>query len=221
MERGKLMNLKKLKKLKKLIPKYAVVPIVVMIAVNFFTFFITPVWTNQLHHYCMEITLDKMLPFVPVFIVPYILAYVQWAVGFIGIARTGEDYCKRFIYGEIIAKTIVCVIFFLMPTTMERAVIERNDVFSGMVALIYSIDAPVNLFPSIHCLESWFCFRGSLNRRYFSRTWTIAMGVMTVLVFLSTVLIKQHLVVDMIGAVAVAEIGLFVSGKLRTEQNRS
>ena len=107
-----------------------------------------------------------------------------------------------------------------MPTTMERAVIEGNDVFSGMVALIYSIDAPVNLFPSIHCLESWFCFRGSLNRRYFSRTWTIAMGVMTVLVFLSTVLIKQHLVVDMIGAVAVAEIGLFVSGKFRTEQNR-
>lgn len=40
------------------------------------------------------------------------------------------------------------------------------------------------------------------------------MGIMTMLVFLSTVLIKQHLIADMLGAVIVAEIGNIVAKKL-------
>ena len=46
--------------------------------------------------------------------------------------------------------------------------------------------------------------------------WYIAaQGVFTVLVFASTVLIKQHFVVDIIAGVAVAETGWILSEKLK------
>ncbi len=42
-----------------------------------------------------------------------------------------------------------------------------------------------------------------------------AQGVLTVLVFASTVLIKQHFVVDIPAGIAACEIGLFLSGRCR------
>lgn len=198
---------------KKLIPKYAIVPLLGMLLANMFTYFVTPVWTNRMTHYCMATKLDNALPFLPIFVVPYVAAFVQWVVGYLMIAGTDKEYCYPIFKGEILAKLMVCALFLLIPTTMTRAEITGTDIFSRLVALIYQMDEPVNLFPSIHCLESWFCFRGSMNRKYFTKKYTAAMGVMTLLVFLSTVFIKQHVVLDMLGAVAAAEAGLFLVKK--------
>ena len=43
------------------------------------------------------------------------------------------------------------------------------------------------------------------------RWFTWAMGIFTLLVFASTVLVKQHFVVDIIAGVAVGEIGLQIA----------
>lgn len=193
---------------KRLIPHYAYFPICLMILANLFTYFITPIWTNKLHHYTMTTNIDECIPFLPVFVIPYILAYFQWILGYIGISRTEEKYCKEIMYGEAAAKIIVCALFTLVPSTMSRAVFENTGLCTNLVAIIYKLDAPINLFPSIHCLESWICFRGSLNHKYFDKRYSVIMGIATSLVFCSTVFIKQHVVFDIIGAVIVAEVGL-------------
>lgn len=200
--------------IRRLIPKYAILPLAGMLLLNFFTYNITPIWTQKMHHYSMETGLDEALPFLPVFVIPYILAFSQWILGYLAIARTDKQYCYRVISGEIIAKFLVCICFILLPTTMQRAEITGTDICSRLVAFIYRTDTATNLFPSIHCLESWICYRGAHNRKYFSRAYETGMLVMTILVFLSTVFIKQHVVLDMVSAVAVCEIGLFVSGRL-------
>ena len=46
----------------------------------------------------------------------------------------------------------------------------------------------------------------------------IFMFVSAILVFASTVLIKQHVVIDIIGGVLVVEIGLFLAKKLNTKR---
>ena len=75
------------------------------------------------------------------------------------------------------------------------------------------MDAPDNLFPSIHCLESYVCFRGALYTKKVPVWYKYVMLISTVLVFASTVLVKQHVLVDMLGAVLAVEFGLFVSKK--------
>ena len=49
----------------------------------------------------------------------------------------------------------------------------------------------------------------------------IFMFVSAILVFASTVLIKQHVVIDIIGGVLVVEIGLFLAKKLNTKRTCS
>ena len=153
---------------------------------------------------------DKNIPFVPVFVVIYILAYVQWFVGYYAVVKTNKFYCKYILWSEIISKIIVCLIFIMLPTTMKRAVVDEHDIFSRMVELVYQVDGPINLFPSIHCLESWICYRSSRDERYFGSRYKIVMGVTTALVILSVVFIKQHLFIDVVGALIVAEIGLAI-----------
>lgn len=64
-------------RVKTVIPAHVIAPVLVMILVNIFTYNITPIWTNQMKQYCMEMTFDKNIPFVSVFVVIYILAYLK------------------------------------------------------------------------------------------------------------------------------------------------
>ncbi len=97
---------------------------------------------------------------------------------------------------------------------MIRPEIVDGNVFDWMTSVIYQIDQPNNLFPSIHCLESWIIARAAFKQKKTSKAYAYVMLILTILVFASTVLVKQHVFVDIIGGIAVVEIGLFLSRKI-------
>ena len=66
-----------------------------------------------------------------------------------------------------------------------------------------------------HCLESWFCFRGARGMKRVPRWYTASMLAFTLLVCVSTVLVKQHVLVDIPAAILVAELGLWLSDRFR------
>ncbi len=206
-------------KLKKLIPDYAVMPIASMLILNAVVFWGTRLITDNMTHYDLSGVMDYHIPFVPVFIIPYLLAFVQWIVGYIVIARQGKDYCERVMGGEMISKLFVGAIFLLYPTMMLRGEVTGSDVFSQAVALLYRMDAPTNLFPSIHCLESYICMKSALEMKDVGNRYRFAMVIMSILVFMSTVFIKQHVILDFFGAVIVAEAGRLIMDFLHA--NRS
>lgn len=107
------------------------------------------------------------------------------------------------------------VLFIAVPTTINRPAIDNRNIFSVMVQSIYEMDAPTNLFPSIHYLESWICFRGTICHKSFSGGYKAGMFLMTILVFMSTVLIKQHVIIDIVGAIVVAEISFVTVRKIK------
>ena len=78
--------------------------------------------------------------------------------------RENKKVCYEMLSGEMIAKSICLVFFFVMPTEMvdwPSGQFEINNVFDWATQLIYDMDEPNNLFPSIHCLESWVVTRGA------------------------------------------------------------
>lgn len=200
--------------MKKVISFYSAVLLAVMLVVTCIVYWVTPIWTNRFFHYTMTTEIDKLIPFRPEFVIPYVLAYIQWGVGFFLIARTDKKYSTHMLGGTIISKLITGLLFVVVPTTMDRAVISGTDLFSKMVSYIYQADPAINLFPSIHCLDSWICFRSSFNREYFSPGYSFAMGIFTAFVILSTVFIKQHVIIDALGALAVAEAGLLLGKRM-------
>lgn len=205
--------------LRRIMPTYAWIMLIIVVSWNMFTYFGTRLFTESLYHYPVDNPIDDRIPFVPFFILFYLLAYVQWIVGFICIARESRDVCYRVLIAEVIAKTICLLCFVFLPTTIaasrpEIESIAGKGIWCDLTALIYRLDAPNNLFPSIHCLESWICFRGAMRLKRVPRWYTPVMFVFTLLVFASTVLVKQHVWFDILGGIAVVELGLLITKKL-------
>lgn len=206
------------KKIHKYLPKYAVIPLLSVLIVNVITYNVSKIITNSFVHYNISSFFDDFFPFFPLFIIIYILSYVQWIVCFILLAKENKDFCYRFLSAEIIAKLCCLFFFFVFPTTMVRPEITGNSIFENLTKLVYYFDQPVNLFPSIHCLESWLLFRCSLSMKRMPEWYKYVMFVCAILVFLSTVLVKQHVFWDILGGIFVVEVGIVVAKRFKTER---
>ena len=210
------------KKLSSLYPSYSIVLLAAMVSMNMLAYYGARLFNSGRYHYNIESPLDQMLPLVPFFVVFYVLAFAQWIGCYLLMGLEDKEFCLRFFLGEIIAKIFCMIIFFVFPTTLNRPEITGSGIFERLLAFIYSTDVPDNLFPSIHCLESWMCFRGcrKLTMTRLPGWFSVFNLVFTLCVFASTVLCKQHVLIDIAGGVAAVEAGLFLSGKLLAARNR-
>ena len=84
------------------------------------------------------------------------------------------------------------------------------------------MDPADNLFPSIHCLESYILTRAAFSRKIGMErcpAWFKWLSVpVTALVFASTLYLRQHVFVDVVAAVVVVEIGIFVALRVVKEK---
>ncbi|MBQ7715158.1 MAG: phosphatase PAP2 family protein [Clostridia bacterium] len=200
----------------KILPKYSIIPIAIFLAFHLSLFYLTRLFTNSRPHYDLSIALDYSIPFIAAFIVIYILAFAQWGFGLYYIANSGKDVCFKTIAAALIGE-IICLAFFLIlptefPADMPRPDVSGSGVFTWITRLIYSLDEPNNLFPSLHCFASWMCFRAIfyVEKEKRNRVYTVVSCIFSILVFASTVFVKQHLFVDIIGGVALVEIAILI-----------
>ena len=97
---------------------------------------------------------------------------------------------------------ISIAIYLAMQTSVARAAVDPSkDIFSWGVALVYSFDKPVNAFPSLHvaipAIATLFIYLRS-------RKLGLYLVPVTVAVILSTVFIKQHAALDVLGGLILA-----------------
>lgn len=148
--------------------------------------------------------LDDLIPFWPGFILIYHSWYPFIIAGMLMMFLRRESDFQRLILHLIIAQLMAILIFVLFQTEVIRADITGGDVFSRLVAWTYRIDQPYNGFPSIHVLTSL------ITAWYFAKTFFEKKGLAIFYVFysgliiLSTLFVKQHMVWDIPGALAVA-----------------
>lgn len=201
-------------KLDWLLPKFVRFPLLMVVVFNIFVYYaptrIIPINGEPLD---LSLALDAALPCIPFFLLFYVLAYVQWIGSHVFHSRDSVQLCYRLAMADIIAKMICLVFFVLTPTQITRPEVTGSGFFEWGTRFIHSIDTPVNLFPSIHCLESWLCFRGAMMLQKKNGWYITAQGVLSLLVFASTALIKQHFVIDIPAGILACEIGLFLSGR--------
>ena len=201
-----------------IVPLYALIPLLACMVVNGLVYYGNRLIPKAQYFDVSIPFIDDQIPFWTWMIVFYVFSYAFWAVGFVIIGRESREVCYHFLSGEIIAK-IFCLVFFLaFPTEMAdwpSGQFEIENAFDWTTQMIYDADEPNNLFPSIHCLESWVVFRGSLKCKKMGNWYRVSCLLITLGIFASTVFVKQHVVVDILGGVLVAEAGFFLARKLR------
>lgn len=95
--------------------------------------------------------------------------------------------------------------FVILPTTNIRPSEVGTGLSGVLMSFMQGIDAPTNLFPSIHCLVSWFCFAAIRGNDKIPKWYRVLSGVFAVLVCASTQFTKQHYLIDVLGAVVISE----------------
>ena len=203
-------------KFNKILPRYTYIPLLTVLLFNTLVYNASKLITNNLFHYNFSSFLDSKVPLIPFFVLIYLLAYVQWIVGYIVIARESKEVCYRYCSADLIAKLLCLLCFLIIPTTMVRPELSNGGLLNSLLGIIYMLDAPVNLFPSIHCLESWMVFRGSLKCHKVSNSYRIIMLITALFVFLSTIFVHQHIIIDIFGGIIVCEIGIWFAYHFNT-----
>lgn len=192
------------------IPRYGWLMLISFLVLNALTYYGARLVIVDAVKHDFSTKLDKLIPIRTEWIIVYVLAYLQWLIGFVAAAKERKDLCYRIIGGEMFAKVICLLCFVFLPVTIVRPEISGNAPWDYLTRLIYSIDSPDCLFPSIHCLDSYICFRGAMLSEKLPRWFTWVTGIFSILVFASTVLVKQHFLVDILAGIFAGELGLQV-----------
>ena len=187
---------------------WRILALVCAVTLNFFVYHGSMLAAGALPHYSLALPPDHQIPLIPWTITIYFGCYLFWCVNYIIGIRQEKEKALRFICADALSKLVCGVFFLLLPTTIDRPEITGTDVFSQLMRLLYQLDQPVNLFPSIHCLVSWLCYIGIRDCRNISGRYRRFSCVMAVLVCISTLTTKQHVIVDAAGGIFLAELCL-------------
>jgi PAP2 superfamily len=145
--------------------------------------------------------LDEWIPFMPVFIVPYILWYA-FILGYLIYFWYKDVHTFLKTLGIIVIGELVCfVIYFYFQTTVPRPELAGDGLFLDLVGMIYSHDQPYNAFPSIHVLTTFAIILGNFNIKNKHLFHTVFVPVMGSLIILSTLFVKQHFILDMASSI--------------------
>ena len=163
--------------------------------------------SGQFH--LVQSQLDEGIPFQEWFLIPY----VSWYVMLIG------THCYTMVYDVesfrkyskflIISMTISTVIFILYPSYQNLRPVEfpRDNMLTRIVRILYRIDTNTNTFPSEHVIGAIAVFIAYLHMdNIHSPMKTVFFAIITILICLSTVFLKQHSVLDVLAALPICAV---------------
>ncbi|MFI3171333.1 MAG: phosphatase PAP2 family protein [Eubacteriales bacterium] len=148
--------------------------------------------------------LDSMIPFCEYFVIPYYLWFPYLIVGFLFLFFDNKKQFDQLGFIVFSGMTIFLIVSFLYPNAQELRpdIVNINNIFTQLVSSLYSIDTPTNIFPSIHVYDSIaIAVALSKNNTLQKYRWLIYLSnLLAISIVLATVFIKQHSILDGIGA---------------------
>lgn len=162
------------------------------------------------HYKLIHVALDDYIPFCEVFIIPYLLWFIYVAAVLLYFFfKDRDEYFKTCAF-LFTGMTVFLIISTLWPNgqRLRPFILPRNNVFTRLVAMIYSTDTPTNLWPSIHVYNSLGCHFAIIKSRHFIKHRGIrhASLILCISIIMSTMLVKQHSVFDVTTAFIMAAI---------------
>lgn len=156
--------------------------------------------------------LDKYIPFMEIFVIPYFLwfIFIFVTVAYFFLTSKQDFYrCCAFLF---IGMTICLAIYTIWPNghylRVNLNTLGRSNIFTRILGKLYSFDTATNVFPSIHVYNSigaMIAIRKSTRLKDI-RWLQISTFILTILISMSTVCLKQHSILDVFGAIILSLI---------------
>jgi len=142
----------------------------------------------------IELWFEKYIPFVPDAVFVYLLIF-PFLLSVVFRVKKYRDFF-HVVLTYLLLIFISVAIFSIFPTTMKRPEIMENGTTAFLFYAIRLADGPNNLFPSLHVSSSVLA---ALVNGHFCPKSRIISIVVAVAISLSTLLVKQHAVLDVLG----------------------
>ena len=166
--------------------------------------------------------LDDYIPFYK----PAILMYSSWflmlVIPFVYLLkRKSYDNMYNIIIPMFLAMYISLIIYVIYPTALDIRVtdITGNDICSWIIRKIQGIDAPNNVCPSIHVSTTVIIYnqfrkilKDNKKSKAFFLLWSVGICI-------STMLVKQHSIIDVVCGIILAHAILFVFNQKQNTAN--
>lgn len=183
--------------------------------VGYFTLYIlTELYIPAGRCYVIWHPLDDRIPFCEVFILPYVVWYFAVAGSLAYFLLYNVESFKKLSKFIIITQVAAMAIYILFPTRQDLRpeVFPRDNLFTRMIGVLYTIDTNTNVCPSLHVGYSIAMASVWAKEKEVPKWVRTVIVVFCITVCLATVFIKQHSVVDGFAALMiclVAEAALF------------
>ena len=195
--------------MKSLLKKYKHIILVLYVPIYLICFFFLE------HKVTTEFTalnspIDDLIPFIPVFIIPYILWFFYIAVSamyFFFVSQRDFVKLMSFLITGMTAYLAICYFFPNGLSDFRPAELDTSSPFYWLISWLYTTDTSTNVFPSIHVYNS-IGVHIAINRSDQIRHRFVKIGSLTlcILICLSTMFMKQHALIDVIGGCVMGQL---------------
>ena len=171
-------------------------------------------------YHVVHTVFDDMIPFCEVFIIPYLMWFpyvILTVVYFLFYNKNKREYFQL-IFNLMMGMTVFLVVSYVYPNIQHLR--PADNVFTHLVAGIYRTDTPTNILPSIHVFNSlavYFAIRhcqALKDKKWIQRSSLL----LSILIILSTMFIKQHSVIDVCLGTTLALFGHLLFYPQKTDE---
>ena len=158
-------------------------------------------------------SLDYKIPFLEIFVIPYVGWYLLIAVSLLYFAFYNVENFKRLQIFIIVTQVAAMIIYITFPNfqPLRPDVYPRDNFLTDIVALLQTADTNSNVCPSLHVAYSIGIASIWLKEKDAKGWVKTAIVIFCILVCLSTAFIKQHSVIDGLVAIPVCILAEVIS----------
>ena len=158
----------------------------------------------------LHLPIDDKIPFCEYFIIPYYLwfAFVPAVMLYLILYSKDEFYrAAIFLFTGMTLFLIICT-FWHNGLNLRDVSMYNDNIFSDIVKKLHQTDTNTNVFPSMHVFNTLGCLIALYKSKGLEgHGITKALAtVLSALIILSTVFLKQHSIIDVIGGFGLAAL---------------
>ena len=171
--------------------------------------------------------LDNLIPFCELFITVYVVWYPYILLTNVLLARKGTKSEYMYLALMTVIGMGMCMVgntFFPTELVRDPELLEnlgRSNILVKLTGFVYSCDYPPRtVFPSMHVYGSIVLAAALIRCKCAKNSLKIVATILSVLICLSTVFVKQHSVIDLFASVIifiVLHIGYIMVSKIKNK----
>jgi membrane-associated phospholipid phosphatase len=167
--------------------------------------------------WALSLPIDKYIPLYPPALIPYLIGSFLFVAFPICTSLYSEKYeFEAYIISFLTATIISYIIYLTLPTFVIRPEVHSQDYFSKAIVLLYQNDYPHNAAPSGHTFYTLISFL--YINRWMPRLKIISL-IVAILIIASTLLTKQHNVLDVIAGFLLGLLAYWVGRNIQSKWN--